>query len=164
MLALFFGFLGDVFLLVPERSWSFVSGLISFAIGHICYITSVFSHLSLATPGWLLPLVAVVYLSGMARMFAVLWPRMPKIMFIPCLLYMLIISSMSLCMLAFALSYRTPAAWGAYVGSLLFIASDSVLAMVTFKRRIPFRHVIVMSTYIIAQTLLAIGLAFPQGW
>lgn len=164
MLALFFGFLGDVFLLVPERSWSFVSGLISFAIGHVFYITAVFSNFNTATPGWLIPVAAVIYLAGMARMFAILWPRMPKMMFIPCLLYMLIISFMSLCMLAFALTYSTPTAWCAYIGSIFFIASDSVLALVTFKRRIPFRHVIVMSTYIIAQTLLAIGLAFPQGW
>jgi len=42
-------------------------------------------------------------------------------------------------------------------GSLLFIASDTVLALGMFKTKIKYGDVIVMLTYILAQTLITIG-------
>ena len=162
-LALFCGFLGDVFLIVPEKSWSFVSGLICFAVGHVCYIAVFLFQIDALPQTWIIPAAAALYAAGIAGMLYTLWPRLPKNMFLPCLIYMLVISLMSMCTLLFALNLRTPAAWAAVAGSLLFLVSDGVLSIVTFKKRIPYRYVIVMSTYILAQTFLIVSLAVTGG-
>lgn len=163
ILALFFGFLGDVFLIVPERSWLFVSGLISFAIGHTCYIAAFMQRVQMFPPAWVTLLAIVLYAAGIIGMIYTLWPRLPKNMFLPCVIYMALISLMSLSSFVLALQDRTISAWAAFVGSLLFLASDSVLSIVTFKRRIPYRYLIVMSTYILAQALLAASFAVFGG-
>ncbi len=163
MLALFFGFLGDVFLIAPEKSWLFVSGLVAFAVGHVCYIAALLRRIHTLPQIWIILAAAVLYAVGIAGMLYTLWPRLPKNMFLPCLVYMGIISFMSMCALFFALDLRTPAAWAAFAGSLLFLVSDSVLSVVTFKKRIPYRYVVVMSTYILAQTLLIVSLTIAGG-
>ena len=163
MLALFCGFLGDIFLIVPERSWLFVSGLISFAVGHVCYIIALLQRIPSFQSQWVIAIAAVFYLAGLAGMMRLLWPRLPKNMFLPCIVYMGIISFMSLSALALALSYQTLGAWLAFIGSLLFVVSDGVLSFVTFRRRIPFRYVVVMSTYILAQTLLTVSFTVVGG-
>ena len=160
LMALFFAFFGDVFLIYPEKSWLFVLGLISFAVCHACYITVLFSAVTALPPLWMLALIALPYLAGTVLILRLLWPRLPKVMFLPCLLYMSIISILSIGALLFALTYNTPTSWLAFVGSLFFLVSDGTLSIVTFKQRIPYRYVIVMGTYIIAQTMLTVSIAF----
>ena len=50
----------------------------------------------------------------------------------------------------------------AFAGSLLFVLSDSVLAINAFKFEVPFAGVVIMSTYCAAQYLLAEGLLSHQ--
>jgi len=45
-----------------------------------------------------------------------------------------------------------------FVGSLLFMASDSVLAINTFRSKIPRGDVYIMSTYVTAQVLIVAGM------
>ena len=156
------GFWGDVFLLVPEKSWTFICGLFSFAVGHVFYTVYLAGQLNPAAfpPLWQVVPLAGLYLAGVFMMFKTLWPRLPKKMFAPCLLYMLDISVMSLFAFLFWYTRGGIACLLAFVGSLFFIASDSVLSIVTFKRRIPYRYFIVMGTYIIAQTLLVFSFSY----
>ena len=160
ILALVFGFFGDVFLIVPEKSWLFVSGLIAFAVGHACYIAALLQRVHTLPAPWVMVVATAVLILGMIGMMKRLWPRLPKNMFLPCLAYMGIISAMSLCALIYALQANTPGGWFAFAGSLLFIISDSVLSYVTFVRRIPYRYAVVMSTYILAQTLLMVSFLY----
>ena len=58
---------------------------------------------------------------------------------------------------------RTPGFSGAgfympFIGSLLFMASDSVLAINTFRSKIPRGDVYIMSTYVTAQVLIVAGM------
>ncbi len=160
LLALFFGFLGDVFLIVPEKSWLFVSGLIAFAVGHACYISALLQQVQVLPAPWILIVAVGVLVAAIIFTMNRLWPRLPKNMFLPCLFYMGIICAMCVCALMYALQPCAPGGWFAFAGSLLFIISDSVLCYVTFVRRIPFRYVVVMSTYILAQTLLAVSFIY----
>lgn len=148
------GFAGDVFLLGKEKSWPFAAGLFSFAVGHVLY--SVYMWGQFGTPPSLVLLLigAAVYLAGTYGTIRMLWPRMPKMLCPACTLYMLDISFMSISALMYALHIGNWLGWMAFVGSLLFVLSDSVLSFSTFRTRIPGRHLIVMVTYIAAQVML----------
>ena len=61
--------------------------------------------------------------------------------------------------LIFAFSGVSPIGWLAAVGGILFVASDTTLAVDAFHRPVHHRNIIVMSTYILAQTLLVSALA-----
>ena len=158
--ALLCGFLGDAFLIMDNKSWAFIAGLLSFAAGHALYILYMFGSVQAPQYTLVLLLVAVAYLCGIAATLRMLWPTMPKKLFAPFLFYMLMISAMSLSALRLALVYRSAFGWMAYAGSLLFLLSDSVLAYGALRRRLRYGSLIVMTTYIMAQTLLAAGLAF----
>jgi uncharacterized membrane protein YhhN len=76
----------------------------------------------------------------------------------PFVLYSAVIAAMSLASLL-----RTPGFSGAgfympFIGSLLFMASDSVLAINTFRSKIPRGDVYIMSTYVTAQVLIVAGM------
>jgi uncharacterized membrane protein YhhN len=44
------------------------------------------------------------------------------------------------------------------IGSILFVLSDSALAVNKFVRALPLEGLMVMSTYIVAQLLITIGI------
>ncbi|MEG1523509.1 MAG: lysoplasmalogenase [Clostridia bacterium] len=158
------GFLGDAFLIVPEKSWTFICGLASFSAGHICYIGYMLGQLNMPPNLLLVILSSFVYLFGIACTMKSLWPTLPKLMFAPCLFYMLLISFMSLCALLFAIEQGTFTASLVFIGSLLFVVSDSILSYVTFRKRISYRYVIVMGTYILAQTMISASFACTGGF
>lgn len=163
---LFFGFVGDVFLLFPHRTVAFGIGLFSFAAGHIVY-GLYFSRFFQPIPPLSVVyacIVAIVYLFYIAYLFRILFPRLPKLFVAPVLFYMAVLSFMSFsAFLAYA-STGQPMLLVAYIGTVLFIVSDSVLSLDTFHRRIDMARVIVMSTYIPAQLLIAVSAASFGGF
>lgn len=133
---------GDVFLLFEHSQ--FVFGLVSFLMAHIAY-TAAFLQNSTLDGAYLLPLG----LYG-AVVMLYLFPKLGKYR-LPVLVYMLAILAMGWA----ALSREwTPAG----VGACFFIASDTLLALNRFDR--PFRSAQfwVLSTYWIAQTLIALSI------
>ena len=161
--AILCGFAGDVFLLGKEKSWPFAAGLVSFAIGHVLYAAYMWKQF-LPIPNLPLFLIyAALILCGTAAIFRLLYPRMPKVLFGPCLVYMLDIGFMSLSALMYSIRISSPVGWLAFIGSLLFILSDTALSISTFRMRIPGRYLIVMSTYILAQVLLVVSFALTGG-
>lgn len=138
---------GDVFLMLPDR---FVPGLLSFLIAHIFYIIA-FTHESsgLAPIGYIVPFA----LYGLV-MLRWLWPHLGSLR-VPVLVYMSAILIMA---------YQAANRWIetsqdgtllALVGAYLFVASDSALAVSTFRGRFRGADVIVLSTYFAAQLLIA---------
>lgn len=133
---------GDVFLLFEHSQ--FMAGLVSFLFAHIAY-TAAFLQNTTLNGGLLLPLglfggVVLVYL----------FPKLGKLR-IPVIIYMGAILMMGWTALS---KEWMPTG----VGACFFIASDTLLALNRFDR--PFRssQFWVLSTYWIAQTLIALSI------
>jgi len=150
MAGLLFSLAGDVFLMLPQDR--FVPGLISFLIAHLCYITA-FVSVAGFHPAPALCLSFLIYGAFTLRL---LWPHLGK-MRGPVAIYMAVILLMG--WQATALGAVGGARWRALAaaGALLFVASDSILALNRFRR--PFRsaEALILGTYFAAQWLLALS-------
>lgn len=156
ILALTFSWLGDV-LLMFENSDSnfFIFGLIAFLLAHIFYII-LFDQIRVKEnfKQSLLPLIpiAVYYFV----LISVLQPKLGA-MQKPVRIYGLVISIM----LSFAIDLwrlKDKAIAGLIIlGALFFISSDSILAINKFYKQFDYAGIAVMSTYGIAQLLIALG-------
>lgn len=152
------GCTGDV-LLIPDGFLFFVGGLVSFLVGHIFYI-SLFGGKSwkgLKAGQWAIALVVMAAIVlGLVKAIGI-----EGAMFWPMLVYGFVL--MLLIFSALAGVLRMPRGsratwWILLVGALLFTFSDSCIAMGTFGvMTFPLRHFLVMSTYLAAQSLLAMG-------
>lgn len=152
-LALLFSATGDV-LLAIERPNFFTYGLVSFLVAHLLYVVLFGRNL---TP--LTDLTAVRWIgAGALIVFAVVmggWLR-PALggMTVPVLAYIAVITTMGA--LAILAGFPT---WLVIAGALLFMASDSILAVNKFKMAVPAAGYLIWSTYYAAQVLILLGVA-----
>jgi uncharacterized membrane protein YhhN len=156
--ALAFGFLGDVFLLKAEKQSRILAGIVSFLIGHIFYI-SVFvgnSYSSLDIPLWSL-LFLLPYIGGALLLLKKLFPSM-QFMKLPAIVYMSVIFLMSFLSVLRVWTVSFLSFLLTFAGSLSFILSDSLLAFDLFTVRLKKSDTAVMTTYILAQLLIVLGL------
>jgi uncharacterized membrane protein YhhN len=154
--ALIFSWTGDIMLMLePKASIFFMLGLISFLMAHICYID--FFHILRLNRqvklNWvIIGAVAVYYLA----LIIFLFPHL-GVMKIPVIIYGAVIS----CMLALALHMPFITFKGAgrslMMGALLFVASDTMLAINKFYMPFEFAGIAIMSTYCFAQLLIVVG-------
>ncbi len=138
---------GDVFLMLPDR---FVPGLLSFLIAHIFYIIAFTHESSGMAPIW----YVVPFILYGAVMLRWLWPDLGSLR-VPVVVYMGAILIMA---------YQAANRWietsqdgtlFALAGAYLFVASDSALAVNTFRGRFRGADFWVLSTYFAAQILIA---------
>ncbi|MBK8988405.1 MAG: lysoplasmalogenase [Chloroflexi bacterium] len=141
---------GDVFLMLPARY--FIAGLASFLLGHILYIVAFVTDAGFQfSVWWLLPLLvygAVVY----GRLHAHLGR-----MRLPVIVYMITILTMAWQALGRWSVQPTTGVLLAAVGAVLFVVSDSALALDRFRAKFRSARVIVLSTYWLAQWLIALS-------
>lgn len=158
VIALVFGFIGDVFLMWPERKNNFMFGLGAFLIGHICYVVLFKQSIPYIKdiPLWFY-LITIVYVMGATIVMKKLINYLGD-MKIPTFIYMMIILLMSFTSLAriwfmdMNISFLLP-----FIGSLFFLCSDSMLAFNTFKGKFKNGNVYIMLTYVLAQALIVGG-------
>jgi len=151
ILGLIFSLGGDVFLMLPQDR--FVFGLISFLIAHIFYIFAFTGETGFQFTPWVLG----IYLVYGAVMLALLWPHL-RSMKAPVFLYMLIILAMGWQAAERWLILGGIGALLAMVGAILFVISDSVLALDRFRGRFTAARAIVLCTYFAAQWLIALSI------
>jgi uncharacterized membrane protein YhhN len=148
---LLFSAVGDVCLAFPDRF--FTAGLASFLVAHCCYLAAF--AVDAGQGGWALPWLAAIGLAA-AALLGVLWPHLGRDR-APVLVYVVVIAAMAwtAARRGAAAGAPEPSATLALAGALVFMVSDSVLAVDRFAR--PFRasHAVVMVTYYVAQTLIA---------
>jgi uncharacterized membrane protein YhhN len=155
---LFFSFLGDVFLLFEsENVLFFIVGLASFLITHICYIAFFLKIRSAQTSllrqqPWLVALVTGYGCS----LIMLLYPGLGDLK-IPVIIYAAVICFMLLCSLHVFYKTGRPANVYFVAGALLFILSDSLLAVNKFLNPFPPAGVIIMLTYCAAQFFIVKG-------
>ncbi|GEM_PF-527201 len=131
--ALLFGFLGDTLLLKGDKKTFFMAGLVSFLLGHIAY-----TYGFLSTPAFidklspsLLFFVSPYVITGLL-IYRALYPGLGS-MKIPTAIYMSAILIMSLSSLLRFLYIKDPRSLLPLIGSILFITSDTALAMDKFR-------------------------------
>lgn len=153
---LLFSLLGDVLLMLPRDR--FASGLAAFFVAHLVYIAAFARQTALASaPGWLLPFAA----SGIA-LYGWLRPDVPDRLRLPVALYIAAIAVMAWQATARWLVVGQLGALLACLGAILFVASDSALAVDRFRR--PFRAApaVVLGTYFAAQALIALSVGVGE--
>ena len=142
---------GDVFLMLPRDR--FIEGLSSFLVAHLCYIAAFSFAGGRATLLW----SALPFLLYAGLMLRMLWPQLGK-MKIAVVVYVAAISAMAwLALNRWMESAEGDGASLALAGALLFIASDSFLAFDRFKRRTRLAQFSILSTYFVAQWLIALS-------
>jgi uncharacterized membrane protein YhhN len=135
---------GDVLLDVdPERL--FVAGLCAFLAAHIVYTVLFVSNAGRPRP---LLLAAVLIYAVAVSLWIVPSTGVLKI---PVTIYICAIVAMT------ASALRSRFGWRVAAGALLFLASDSLLAIAKFKTQFPARDYLVWGTYYAAQYLIATG-------
>lgn len=157
--ALFFSLLGDLFLLFDEAdSLYFIGGLLSFLIAHLFYIVLFVKMKTILNPGSKINKRAVFFLLlYVGVLFVLLYPKLGALK-IPVLLYALVLASMFITSLyACSLSIRWQNA--CIVGALLFLLSDSILALNKFQNPFPTASFLVMLTYGLAQLFIVLGVS-----
>lgn len=145
---LFFSLIGDIFLMLPSDR--FISGLLSFLIAHLFYISAF-----VGVSGWHLTLFyGIPLFLYTAYLLKTILPGAASKK-IPVILYAVILS-LFLWQAAgrFAFSAGHSAALAVF-GALLFVLSDSVLAYTRFVKNFRFAQEIKMAAYWTAQLLIA---------
>jgi uncharacterized membrane protein YhhN len=151
ILGLIFSLFGDIFIMLSENK--FVFGLISFLIAHIIYIYAFSIKNNFILPMYL-SIPFVIY--GLV-MYLYLYKNLKELK-IPVFVYISIILVMGIS--AFNLWYikDNNLSFLAFIGSLLFIISDSVLAIDKFKKKMYFAQLILLTTYYTSQILIALSI------
>jgi uncharacterized membrane protein YhhN len=150
VIGLLFGLAGDIFLMLPRDR--FIAGLVSFLINHLFYIVAFGSRIAL--PGWSVAGVGVVLYALL--IYGLLYRHLGALQ-IPVIVYMVTIATMA--WFGLALAGQQPGVWTltAGVGSVLFVVSDSALALNRFRKPFAAAELIVLSTYYLAQWLIALS-------
>ena len=150
LIGLFFCLGGDVLLMLPPRY--FIIGLVSFLIGHLLYIAAFVSEAGFTLSVWGLPLL----LFG-GVIYRLLHPHLGRLRG-PVIAYILIILLMAWQAVGrWEISPSTSAALAAS-GALSFVISDSALALDRFRARYRHARLLVLSTYWLAQWLIALSI------
>lgn len=144
---------GDVFLLWPKEG--FLPGLVSFLLAHLAYIAAFCVPLRLAAK----PLAFAVYAVVAALILSQLWGGVPAGLRAPVVAYVVCLASMAAQAAAWWLKHPAePAARWAAIGGVLFMASDSLLAINKFAAPVPLSALWILSTYWLAQWCIASSL------
>lgn len=156
LFALLFSWLGDVLLMFQDKnSIYFITGLSAFLIAHIFYI--IFFHKvriadNIKSNPWLLVVVVIYY----AALISLLSPYLAD-MKIPVLVYGIVISFMFMLAMHMLFSKNKNAGQWMMLGALLFVMSDSILAINKFYQPFEEAGVLIILTYGLAQFFIVEG-------
>ena len=147
IIGLLFSLAGDVFLMLPSDR--FLAGLVAFLIAHLFYIAAFLSEISALTWWPLVPLVIygiVIYI--------IVASSLGKLK-LPVLIYVVVILIMA--WLAWERWSQTgqSGALLAFVGAVLFVISDTILAINRFRGAFKPSRALNLTTYFAAQWLIA---------
>jgi uncharacterized membrane protein YhhN len=149
-IALLFSLAGDLFLMVSGKDY-FIFGLGSFLLAHLTYMTIYRTALKV---NWLVLLPFVAF-AGLFC-FGVLNGHLSSDLEIPVYVYMVIILTMGFLSASRNVSNESYAL--VLIGALLFIISDSFIAVNQFVNPVWLNSFWVMSTYGVGQYLIVKGL------
>ncbi len=175
MIGLVLGWIGDYFLHAKPTNAYFVTGFISFLLGHIAYIIAYVNAIPVVAPDYVTPNIAEIGLMIFMLGSAVFAAKMLKVKFNPKpMKYAIMVYSVILVFMfvkAFSLGYCYYTRGGEYgvvaflvlaVGSLFFVLSDASLGAMMFggqKKNYPLK-IFNIITYFGGQVMLASSILF----
>ena len=145
LLALFFSGCGDLLLAFDV----FIFGVAAFLIAQLSYAVLFGHHWQGIHSRWPLSVLLIMYMLSMVWL---LIPNLGNLQF-PVMVYLLAIAAMGL----MALHSSLPMRWGV-LGAIMFIISDSCIAINKFVNPLPYESYWIMSTYYAAQFMMVTGL------
>ena len=157
LMALLFSWIGDVALMFDEKfPFLFMIGLGAFLLAHVNYIYAMIKTgdriKSIDKEAWVGGPFIVLY--GVALLM-ILWPQLGNLR-IPVFVYALVLMAMG------GAAFIRKVKEGYYLvllGAILFILSDSMLAVNKFIQPIENSGLLIMSTYMFAQLFIVVGLS-----
>ncbi|PWK21385.1 putative membrane protein YhhN [Maribacter polysiphoniae] len=156
LMALFFSWLGDAFLMYDGiSSHYFVAGLLSFLLAHVVYTVLFFRkrNTPFSNTFWLV-LGLLAFYGGF--LFFQIQAGLGALK-IPVIFYVAVILLMALAAFGRKGKVRQYSFNLVFWGALFFIASDSILAINKFLIDVPYSHLLIMGTYATAQYLITQG-------
>lgn len=161
VLALLASWLGDVLLIPKGHKW-FTMGGIAFMFSHLFFVLLYCRQISLSKVSpVLILLLAAAYYGFSLFIIRRIRGNTPKAMIAPMYFYLICNSTMNIFAMMQLLSRPSLAAAVAYLGALLFFASDCCLFLVRYgdKPEIIFKkHFTVMLTYLLGELLIVVGM------
>ena len=151
LIGLVFSLAGDVFLMLPKDR--FLAGLASFFVAHVAYIAAFYSWVT--QPIWFIAIAVLIFAGLMLRL---LWPSLKKQLKLPVVFYIGIISVMVWLAVSVWLRIGDLPAERAALGAVLFMISDSALAINRFHSPFSWSQALVLGTYFPAQWLIALSI------
>jgi len=153
--ALVFSLLGDILLMfVNESPHYFTAGLASFLLAHILYILVFLKVRDSNKKPWLFIGVLLVYGGGL---FIALKDNL-EAMLLPVFFYMLVILTMATTAFLRQRSLGKVSYNFVLIGAILFLISDSLLAINKFYTPLAYSNISIMFTYAFAQLFIVFGL------
>jgi uncharacterized membrane protein YhhN len=160
-LGLVLSLVGDVALLWPKEG--FLPGLVAFLLAHLAYIAAFCVPLRLAAR----PAVFVVYGAVAGLILMQLWPNIPAPLRAPVVAYVMCLATMAAQACTWwrssgarGLPDAALARWAA-LGGVLFLASDTLLAINKFATPLPLASLWILASYWVAQWCIASALRAP---
>ena len=156
--ALIFSWLGDILLQFKHGGeLFFLIGLLAFLMTHIFYTIVFFG----AAGEFIFfkskkPLILIIIVYGSLTIYTIL-PGLGN-MQIPVTIYGLIITGMVIAALSRFGKVNDQSYLLVFLGALLFLISDSLIAFDKFKQAFPFSEVLIMGTYLAAQFMIILGI------
>ena len=148
--ALFFSFWGDVFLL--DKAKFFVFGLASFLVAHILYIKISAGYLQKELTAKIIT-SALPFVVLFAGLLMLIYPNLGE-MLLPVLVYGIAISTFgALALLNYRQEKSTANSW-LLLGAILFIASDSLIALNNFYTPKRLFDISIITLYVVSQYLI----------
>ncbi len=158
--ALALSWIGDIILMFTDKGeLYFIVGLVAFLISHLLYITLFLKQINIKKGSrnvlfWLSCIIVALYLR---TMLTVLLPRLGTLK-IPVSVYALTISVMLIVALKGYFSWANSGKYYVLLGAVLFVSSDSLLAIDKFYAPISLAPFGIMFTYLMAQLLITTGI------
>jgi len=131
----------------------FIVGLITFLIGHIWYIFAFRQIRHASIPKWAIALLLIYGLAMVIWLAGTLWSQGETLLAFAVIIYIAVILMMG--WNAFQTANKF-----AVIGALLFIFSDSILAINKFIVDIPFSDALIMISYYGAQFMFALSIHY----
>ncbi len=162
VVAFAFSWIGDVLLMfTSEASIFFILGLASFLVAQIVYIFLFLRTINLSGKKPFLkkkPFFLIAYIAYGLVVYTVLYNNLEVDMRIGIFVYMVALLSMSsMALNRFGNGHPISFSY-VFIGSILFVLSDTMIAINKFMVSIPYQGIFVMVTYISAQYLIMKGI------
>ena len=160
---LIFSIGGDTLLMFvehgPQQEHFFLLGLGSFLLAQLCYLSAFLSYPEAKKSGSIIrrPALTFPFLLYLTGLLYLLWPGIGQALRIPVSVYALAIVSMAIA--AFNLkTLLSSTVWRMLIaGVVLFVLSDSLIAINKFLQPLTLARISIMATYLLGQYWIALA-------